>query len=116
LRQGHRDPMDPSSPLVDLRSSYRLKAGPRQGGPGGAPDGTFVQDWEYVEGLGDLDACNGRSGATPEFPGGTYHYVLTDAFPVVPRCWHGLPDPSFLPRGGQPPPHGHPPPRRRPPP
>jgi hypothetical protein len=32
-------------------------------GPGGNYDGTFVQDWEYAAGTGDLDECNGRTGA-----------------------------------------------------
>ena len=26
--------------------------------------GAFTQDYEYVEGLGDLDQCNGRFGVT----------------------------------------------------
>ena len=41
---------------------------------------------------GDLDETNGRFGATPEFPNGTYHYVLTDAFPFIPRAWRGTPE------------------------
>ena len=53
-----------------------------------------------MEGLGDLDACNGREGVTPEFPDGTYYYVLTDAFPQVPRQFHGVPDDSFRKAGG----------------
>jgi hypothetical protein len=53
-----------------------------------------------VAGSGDLDECNGRTGPTPEFPGGTYHYVLTDDFPFVPRLWRGTPDGSFLRRPG----------------
>lgn len=84
------------------RSSYRTKSGERPGGvdgPGGKYDGVFVQDWEFVAGAGDLDACNGRVGATPEFPGGTYYYVLTEEFPFVPRMWRGTPDASFVRRG-----------------
>lgn len=90
------------SGLARARSSYRIKAGERPGGasgPGGKHDGTFVEDWEFVAGAGDLDACNGRVGVTPEFPGGTYYYVLTDEFPFVPRMWRGTADPSFLRRG-----------------
>ncbi len=88
------------SPLVRAKSSYRLKAAERPGGPGGKPDGRFVEDWEYVPGAGDLDECNGRTGPTPEYPDGTYHYVLTDEFPFVPRQWRGTPDASFLRRPG----------------
>jgi len=98
------DPANPAGALKLATPSYRLKAGRREGGPGGTPDGAYVRDWEFVAGAGDLDACNGRTGPTPEFPGGTYHYVLTDAFPFIPRFWHGTPDPSFLRRG--PPPGG----------
>lgn len=90
---------DAASKLKRAASSYRLKAGPRPDGPGGTPDGKFVRDWEYVAGAGDLDECNGRTGVTPEFPQGTYYYVLTDEFPFVPRLWRGTPDPSFIRRG-----------------
>jgi len=83
-------------------SSYRLRAGERPpGGPGGQHDGTFVEDYEYVAGLGDLDACNGRVGETPEH-GEAYHYVLTDTFPFIPRCFTARPDSSFTRRGGPP--------------
>jgi hypothetical protein len=90
----------PGSALKRATSSYRKKAGERSGGPGGAHDGAFVEDWEYVAGSGDLDECNGRIGPTPEFPHGTYHYVLTDAFPFLPRMWRGTADASFVRRPG----------------
>ena len=51
--------------------------------------GTFTQDWEYVEGFGDLDECNGRVGVTPEFPNGIYHYYATDTYPFMTRCNKG---------------------------
>lgn len=98
------DPANAASPLKRATSSYRLKSGERPSGPRGRHDGTYVEDWEYVAGAGDLDECNGRTGPTPEFPGGTYYYVLTDDFPSLPRFWRGTPDPSFLRRG--PPPGG----------
>ncbi|MEM9220358.1 MAG: YHYH protein [Cyanobacteria bacterium P01_F01_bin.150] len=84
--------------------SYRIKSGQRSSGPGGTYDGTFVADYEYVEGLGDLDECNGRVGTTPDYPNGTYHYYLTSTFPFIPRCWKGSPDDSFArsaPESGQ---------------
>jgi hypothetical protein len=71
------------------RSSYQLKAGMRAGGPGGAYDGTFVDDWEYVAGSGDLDQCNGM------VQDGVYGYVVTDTYPHVMGCFTGTPDPSF---------------------
>ena len=60
-------------------------------------DGTFVADYEYVDGLGDLDECNGRECVTPEFPDGTYAYFLTDEWPWVPTYLRGTPDESFGP-------------------
>ncbi len=75
-----------------FRSSYRLREKldrtklpsglvltPAQEGPVVGPDfpaGTFVEDYEYVAGLGDLDGSNGRFAITPEFPEGTYAYFL----------------------------------------
>jgi hypothetical protein len=29
----------------------------------------------------------------------TYHYVLTDTYPYIPRCFHAAPDPSFATMG-----------------
>jgi hypothetical protein len=54
-----------------------------------------VQDYEWAHGNGDLDERNGHIGATPEYPNGIYHYVLTSEFPFVPRIWRGTPDASF---------------------
>lgn len=71
------------------KSSYQLKSGERDGGPGGAYDGTFIDDWEYVEGSGDLDACNGM------LQEGVYGYVVTEGYPHVMACFTGTPDPSF---------------------
>jgi hypothetical protein len=43
--------------------------------------------WEYQEGAGDLDICNGMVGAD-----GEYRYYLTDEFPYLPFCFHGVTD------------------------
>lgn len=121
---GYRDANDANSGLINLQPSWQLKEGTRpsgRSGPGGRYDGTFVQDFEYVAGTGDLDECNGRDGVTPEYPEGTYYYVLTDTYPFVPRFYRGEPDSSFLRRGGPGGPGGGPggpgggPPGRRPP-
>ena len=71
-------------------TSYRLKSGTRPGGPGGAYDGTFIDDWEYVAGLGDLDACNGM------MQDGVYGYVVTATYTHVLGCFSGTPNSSFL--------------------
>ena len=100
---------DPDSGVRELSSSYRLRSGARDNGPGGAFDGTFIEDFEFVPGLGHLDQCNGRFTETPDAPLGTYAYFLTRDFPVIPRCWRGEPDPSFI-RGPGAGPGGGPPP------
>lgn len=96
---GYEKANDATSGLKTLRSSYRLKQGTRPSGPGGAYDGTYVADFEYVSGAGDLDECNGRFGVTPDFPEGTYCYFLTKDFPFIPRFYKGTPDSSFMRRG-----------------
>jgi hypothetical protein len=81
--------------IKKLSSSYRIKKGNRPSGPKGKYDGTFVEDYEYIENAGDLDECNGTFGITPEYPEGTYYYVITDTFPFIPRYIKGNPDESF---------------------
>lgn len=98
-KYAHRDSKGVDSELVEMKSSYQLKQGSsrpsKPDGPGGDSDGSFASDYEFVEGSGDLDACNGREGVTGEFPEGTYYYVLTEDFPFIPRYYKGSPDPSF---------------------
>ena len=106
-RYGFSDPDDSNSSVKSLKPSYRLKKEPDRnrpmvlttliGGPNQGttnpnteiPMGAFTQDYEYVDGLGDLDRCNGRYGVTPEFPDGIYYYVVTDDFPFFTRCLKG---------------------------
>ncbi|MEM6681924.1 MAG: YHYH protein [Pseudomonadota bacterium] len=78
--------------LKKMQSSYQLKAEPDAGRPDVEliPMGAFTQDYRYVEGLGDLDECNGRVGKTPEFPDGIYHYYATDTYPFIQRCIKGV--------------------------
>ncbi len=103
--RAHSEAKDPKSPLRKMKPSHRLRQGARsaqEGGPGGNYDGRFTEDFEYVQGSGDLDECNGRFGVTPEFPEGTYYYCITTEFPFVSRMWRGTPDPSFSKAGGPP--------------
>ena len=105
------------------QSSYRLTETLRRGvnctvslgrehGPNivinnSAPDGTYTSDWEYVDGLGDLDQCNGIS------IDGQYRYLITKDFPFISRCLKGVftatrstarpsGSPSSIPRGSLP--------------
>ena len=73
---GYSDRANASSSIKRIDSSYGLKTVTRAT-IGGTPTGEFVEDYEYIANSGDLDAYNGRSGPTPEFPAGTYYYVAT---------------------------------------
>ena len=105
-RYGFSDPNDSTTKTIALKPSYRLKSQPDpnrpmvltrlSGGPGQGitPNtriamGAFTKDYEYIDGLGDLDQCNGRFGVTPEFPEGIYYYVVSDDFPFFTRCLKG---------------------------
>lgn len=123
---GFSDPQNPASPARRIKTSFRLRAmmrresftdwatslhgltgelKPEQYGPNVSakfPLGWYVEDYEYVAGLGDLDQYNGRTAITPEFPQGTYAYFITvnedgsSAFPyAIGRQYYGaLPTPS----------------------
>ena len=90
-RYGYSIADDASSPIVAMQGSYQHISNVNESRPS-VDDyamGTFAQDWEYVEGSGDLDACNGRYGVTPEFPDGIFHYFATDTYPYFQRCVSG---------------------------
>ncbi len=90
-RYGYSVASDATSPIKVIQGSYQKITSV----PATRPStslyvlGTFRQDWQYVAGSGDLDECNGRTGVTPEFPGGTYHYYATDSYPYLQRCIKG---------------------------
>jgi hypothetical protein len=90
---------DNSSAVIEMTASYQLKSGDRPGDGTTAPcdtyNGIYANDYEYVNGLGTLDEANGRTGVTPEYPAGTYYYVITDAFPSIPRYFRGTPSTDF---------------------
>lgn len=82
--------------------SYQLKSGQRQNvspyqtptaGTGGIAsnnyDGQFRGDYEYIEGLGDLDECNGMT------VNGQYGYYISNSYPWLVNCFRGDVDPSF---------------------
>lgn len=58
--------------------SVASSAGPAINGQ--YPLGAFIQDFEYVPGLGNLDEHNGRFAVTPDYPAGIYaYYVAIDS-------------------------------------
>jgi hypothetical protein len=100
---GYSTATSSSSGIKRMASSYQLRSittrttlpsGATASSPGPAvsttfPLGTYVEDYQYVSGLGDLDDLNGRYCVTPEYPSGTYAYFLTTdnagspAFPYI---------------------------------
>ncbi|WP_233267421.1 YHYH protein [Paraglaciecola sp. L3A3] len=90
-RYGYTIASDASSGIKNITGSYQLVTEVSSSRPSTEVYalGTFAQDWQYVEGSGDLDQCNGRVGVTPEFPQGIYHYFATDTYPYFLRCVKG---------------------------
>jgi hypothetical protein len=82
---------DASSALKEMVSSYKVKSTPGTGRPSTSDFamGHFDEDWVYTANSGDLDECNGRTGVTPEFPQGIYHYYITRTYPFIQRCVKG---------------------------
>lgn len=89
----YSDPNDPSGGVSAFDSGHSLKPGNRPGNgitaPNGPYDGLYVEDYEFLDSDWALDECNGRFGVTPEYPNGTYYYVMTDSWPYIPRCFYG---------------------------
>jgi hypothetical protein len=87
---------DDSGIVRKAETSYQFKQGSRPEGvddPGGEYDGTYRDDYEYIEGLGDLDECNGMS------VDGDYGYYIIDDFPYLLGCYSGVPNDTFR-KGG----------------
>ncbi|MBT3530880.1 MAG: YHYH protein [Gammaproteobacteria bacterium] len=85
----------------EVRSSFMQKTGARPSGsdsPGGNYDGTYVDDYEYEQGNGDLDECNGM------MRNGNYGYYVVNEYPWMISCFKGTPNSSFNKAGGQGPP------------
>ena len=68
---------DGSGGLEYIKSSYTTV--PRVDGPPTSqyPSGFFVEDYQYITNLGQLDPHNGRFAVTPEYPNGVYAYYTT---------------------------------------
>jgi len=83
-KYGYTNALDKTSGISEQTSSYRLK-GLRTNGPSlvDYPMGSFIEDYEYIEGLGTLDQYNGRFSVTPEFPNGAYCYFMVSEYPFV---------------------------------
>lgn len=80
---GYGDPWDTSTAVRPITSSYAIRDTEVDGRPDygtddtNPPAGSLMEDYEFVEGSGDLDYHNGRFCITPEFQDGTYAYFIT---------------------------------------
>ena len=83
---GYENPLDSSSSIVRMTSSYSLN-GTRSNGPSLVtyPLGSFNNDYTYTHKSGTLDQNNGRFCITPDFPQGTYAYFITIDSNQVPQ-------------------------------
>ena len=87
--------IDENGSIRRVTSSYVLKSGARQNQsgegafPGGTYDGTYIDDYEYQAGIGDLDECNGMMN------NGRYSYFVTRTYPWIMKCFKGSPESSF---------------------
>ena len=83
---GYEDPLDPSSSIIRMTSSYSINNS-RSNGPSLTtyPIGSFNNDYTYTHKSGTLDQNNGRFCTTPEFPKGTYAYFITIDSNQVPQ-------------------------------
>ena len=84
---GYSDPLDVNSDIRIITSSYKIKNVQRANET--ISDGSFIEDFEYEEGSGDLDQYNTRFCKTPEYPNGIQAYFVTvdpddDSIPVYP--------------------------------
>ena len=52
-------------------------------------NGQFLGDFEFVDGNGDLDECNGMT------VDGSYGYYVTGTYPYVLGCYSGTPSSNF---------------------
>lgn len=88
---GYTTATDAKSALKIMKGSFRVKtaAGANRPSISDFPMGHFQQDWEFDASVGDLDECNGRTGVTPEYPAGIYHYYVTSTYPFIQRCVKG---------------------------
>ena len=80
---------DEDGEVIGMTTSYKLKDG--ENGYNG------IDSWEYTEGFGTLDECNGHFFSTPEAPKGIYHYHSTSkngdgliGFPYFLLCYKGI--------------------------
>ena len=77
---GYSDPLDATSDVTNIKSSFVLKAGIRASGPGGDHTGAFVEDYTWDSSLAGQDGYAGRwnqrVGVTPDSSGAQIKYYV----------------------------------------
>jgi hypothetical protein len=76
---GYLSPTIPANGISRQTSSYALKTAAEATRPSVVkyPLGSFINDYEFIQGSGSLDINNGRFCITPEYPEGRYCYFIT---------------------------------------
>lgn len=92
---------DEAGTIRAAESSYALLSGVRQDVAGYTTpyavgnvasdeyNGQFIGDYQFTDGAGDLDECNGMT------VDGQYGYYITGDYPYVLGCYSGTPNPQF---------------------
>jgi hypothetical protein len=114
---GYSTATNSSSTTRRMKSSYRVRNITQRttlpDGSASVPPGPnvstqfplkmYMEDYEYVSGLGDLDEHNGRYCVTPEYPNGTYAYFVATTNTGAPKypyylgtTYYGTPDQQDL--------------------
>ena len=97
---GFENPLNPTSSISRMTSSWRLKTARDFDGPNTSdyPLGNFIEDYRYQHRFGSLDENNGRYCVTPDYPNGVYAYFITinsnntPVFPyIVGERFYGIP-------------------------
>ena len=74
--------------MKEATASYALKSGTRGGNgitaPSGTYDGEYFEDFEFVNGSGDLDECNGRLAQPQTMPMANIIMWSPKTFPLSP--------------------------------
>jgi len=84
---GYSNPLNPSSSIKRMETSYRQKTQRDLDGPSTTvyPLGYLIADYRYQHRYGDLDDNNGRYCVTPDYPNGVYAYFITVSSANIPQ-------------------------------
>ena len=77
---GYTNPLDNTSAITNIKSSFELKSGARTSGPGGDHTGAFIEDYTWSSALasqnGYAGRWNHRVGVTPDSSGAQIKFYV----------------------------------------